>query len=226
MENHETLQYAGQQILYRVFAFMAGAISLSGFTAILFAQRPDLLMRSSFILPLLLIAQLVVVMVLSWRISALSYTTAQALFVGYALLMGATLSLIFQVYTTVSIIQVFFITAGMFGFMALYGAYTRTDLSQYRTLLFMTLVGLIIAGVVNFFLRSPMVDMVTAAIGVLLFSALTAFDIQNIKRLAAVLYARNEDINKIALIGALQLYLDFINLFLSLLRLFGKQRES
>jgi FtsH-binding integral membrane protein len=213
-----------KNLLYRVFAWMSAAVGISGLTAIALAQYPDLLAKAIAAWPILLIAQLGIVIILSWRIMTLSYFTAQVLFIIYAVLMGATLSVIFLVYTTQSIAQVFIIAAAMFAAMALYGAYTRTDLAQYRSLLFMTLVGLVIAGLVNIFLKSSMLDFVTAVVGVLLFSALTAFDIQNIQKLAGYLIEQGEDWNKIALLGALQLYLDFINLFLSLLRLFGQRK--
>lgn len=212
-------------LLYRVFTWMAMGVGLSGITALFVAQNPLLIYRYAFIVPLLLIAQFVLVIMLSWRISTLSYSTARAMFILYAIMNGATLSVIFQHYTIGSIAQVFFIAASMFATMALYGAYTKTDLAQWRNILFMALFGIIIAMVVNFFLHSTRLDFITSIIGVLLFSALTAFDIQNIQRLATTLLAREEDLNKIALIGALQLYLDFINLFLSLLRLFGKRQD-
>jgi len=223
--NSEQAVGQGRQILARVFAFMAAAVALSGFTAVAVAQNPEILTRSPWIFPFLMIAQLATVIALSWGISSMSYMTAQLLFIVYSVLTGATLSVIFQVYQLGSIVQIFFIAAAMFGGMAVYGMYTKTDLSRYRSILLMTLFGLIIALLVNIFLRSSMVDMISAGIGVLLFSALTAFDIQNIQRLTASLLVRDEDWQKIALIGALQLYLDFINLFLSLLRLFGKQKN-
>jgi len=212
-------------LLYRVFAWMAVGVGVSGITAIFVAQNPLLLYRYSFVLPLLLIGQLVLVMLLSWRIATLSYSAAKLMFIVYAVMSGATLSVIFQQYTTASIAQVFFIAASMFATMAIYGAYTKTNLAQWRNLLFMTLFGLVIALGVNIFLQSSRLDFIAAIVGVLLFSALTAFDIQNIQRLATSLLAREEDWNKIALLGALQLYLDFINLFLSLLRLFGRRQD-
>lgn len=212
-------------LLYRVFAWMAIGVGLSGVTAIFIAQNPLLLYRYSFVLPLLLIGQFILVIMLSWRIASLNYATAKIMFMVYAVMSGATLSVIFQQYTTTSIAQVFFIAASMFATMALYGAYTKTNLAQWRNLLYMTLFGLVVALLVNIFLQSSRLDFITAIIGVLLFAALTAFDIQNIQRLAASLFAREEDWNKIALIGALQLYLDFINLFLSLLRLFGRRQD-
>ena len=225
MHNVQNEQGSISFLLYRVFAWMAFGVGLSGATALFVAQNPALLTRYAAVLPLLLIAQLVVVIVLSWRIMSLSYPVAQMMFALYAIMSGATLSVIFSVYTTASIVQVFFIAASMFATMAIYGAYTKTNLAQFKNLLFMTLFGLVIAMVVNMFLHSSLVDFVTACVGVLLFAALTAYDIQNIQRLGAYLLARNEDLNKIALLGALQLYLDFINLFLSLLRLFGKRQN-
>lgn len=212
-------------LLYRVFAWMALGVGLSGATALFIAQNPALLHRYAAVWPLLLIGQFVLVLVLSWKIMSLSYPVAQLMFIAYAVMSGATLSVIFEVYTWASIAQVFFIAAAMFAVMALYGAYTKTDLAQWRSLLYMTLFGVVIAMLVNIFLKSAMLDFITAIIGVLLFAALTAFDIQNIQRLAQFMLDRGDDWSKIALIGALQLYLDFINLFLSLLRLFGQQKK-
>ncbi len=212
-------------LLYRVFAWMALGVGLSGATALFLAQNPELLHRYAAVWPLLLIGQFVLVLVLSWKIMSLSYPVAQLMFIAYAVMSGATLSVIFEVYTWASIAQVFFIAAAMFAVMALYGAYTKTDLAQWRSLLYMTLFGVVIAMLVNIFLKSAMLDFITAIIGVLLFAALTAFDIQNIQRLAQFMLDRGDDWSKIALIGALQLYLDFINLFLSLLRLFGQQKK-
>lgn len=224
MENFETMRPA-QMLLYRVFAWMAAAVGVSGVTAIFVAQNPTILTQYPIALPLLLIGQIVVVLLLSWRIMSLSYGAAQLLFLLYSIMTGATLSFIFAVYTTSSIAQVFFIAASMFATMAIYGAYTKTDLTKYRSILFMTLVGVVIAMLVNIFMRSSAFDFAIAIISVFLFSALTAFDIQNIQKLANYLLARDEDWNKIALLGALQLYLDFVNLFLSLLTLFGKRRD-
>ena len=225
MENGERTYGPAQQLLNRVFAWMTIAVGISGVTALVIAESKSVIMQNPWIFFGLLILQLIIVVVLSSRILSLSYPTAQVLFIGYSILSGATLSLIFAQYTYASIVQVFFIAAGMFGGMAVYGAYTKTDLTQYRSLLTMTLWGLIIAMVVNIFLGSSTLDFITAIIGVLLFSALTAFDIQNIQKLAMYLLGREEDFNKIALIGALQLYLDFINLFLFLLRMSGDRRR-
>lgn len=212
-------------IIYRVFLWMAIAIGIGGIAALFVAQNPILLTRYPFVLPILFIAQLALVLTLTWRLTSLSTTTARMLFLVYSIMNGATLSIVFSVYTTTSIAQVFFISAGMFAGAALYGAYTKTNLAQFQNLLFMTLWGIIIALLVNFFLHNQWLDFIVSIIGVLLFSALTAYDIQNIQRMTTYLIAREEDWNKIALLGALQLYLDFINLFLSLLRLFGKRSE-
>jgi FtsH-binding integral membrane protein len=225
MNNLQDEQGSASFLLYRVFAWMSVGVGLSGATAIFVAQNPELLTRYSVVLPFLLIAQLALVVVLSWRIMSLSYPVAQMMFIVYAIMSGATLSVIFTAYTKTSIVQVFFIAASMFATMAIYGAYTKTNLAQFKNLLFMTLWGVLIALLINIFLKSALVDFVTAIVGVLLFAALTAYDIQNIQRLSAYLLARDEDWNKVALLAALQLYLDFINLFLSLLRLFGKRQN-
>lgn len=225
-QNVEQFYGAARSLLYRVFAWMSVAVGISGLTALAIAQSRPALMQSPWAFFALFIVQLVIVIVLGQRIATLNYATAQLLFIIYSVASGATLSVIFLVYTTASITQVFFIAAGMFVSMALYGAYTKADLSQWRSLLMMMLWGMLIALIVNIFLKSAAFDFVLAVIGVVLFSLLTAYDIQNIQRMSAYLLARNEDFNKIALLGALQLYLDFVNLFLSLLRIFGKERQQ
>ena len=156
------------------------------------------------------------------RINKLSLTTATTLFIIYSALNGVTLSSIFFVYTMTSIAKVFFITAATFGATAFYGYVTKTDLTKFGSLFMMTLIGLIIATVVNLFLKSAMFDMILSYIGVILFVGLTAWDSQQIKRTLAMAPGLDEGSQKIALLGALNLYLDFINLFLYLLRIFGR----
>jgi uncharacterized protein len=135
-----------------------------------------------------------------------------------------TLSFLLLIYTAASVAQVFALTAGLFGVMALYGYVTKTDLTRWGNLLFMALIGLLLAMVVNVFLRNSVVDLALSALGVLIFVGLTAYDSQKIKQMAAAVDPESEMAAKVAIIGALRLYLDFINLFLRLLRLFGKRR--
>ena len=211
-----------QALMSRVFAWMSVAVGISGVAAVLTAGAQWLYNPTLFFV--LFFIQFGLVIGLSAGITRISYAAAQAMFILYALITGITLSSLFTIYTTASIAQVFFIAASMFAVMAIYGAYTKTDLSRYRSLLTMALIGLVISLVVNIFLKSSTLDFITSAVGVLLFCGLTAFDIQRIQQLATTLFERDEMWNKIALIGALQLYLDLLNLFLSLLNLSGKRK--
>ncbi|MBR5689423.1 MAG: Bax inhibitor-1/YccA family protein, partial [Prevotella sp.] len=160
----------------------------------------------------------------SARIEKLSLTTATLMFILYSVLNGATLATIFLAYSPEIITKTFFVTAGTFGAMAVYGYFTKSDLSSWGKLLIMAVIGLIIAGVVNMFLKSSMMDLVVSVLGVLIFVGLTAYDSQKIKRMLAMQTDMGETAQKVALMGALSLYLDFINLFLYLLRLFGRER--
>ena len=170
----------------------------------------------------LIIATFGLVIYTSARIRKLSLSTATTLFVIYSALMGVMLSSIFLVYSPMVITKTFFITAGTFGVMAVYGSVTKTDLSKWGNILFMALIGLIIASLVNVFLRSAMFDLIVSYIGVAVFIGLTAWDSQQIKRTLAMAPDMGETAQKIALLGALNLYLDFINLFLYILRIFGR----
>ncbi len=211
-------------VMRKTFGWMALCLLITALAAMgvvnsgLFYQ-----IASSGAMWLLIIAELVVVFVLSARIHKMSVTTATIMLIVYSALNGATLSVIFVVYSLGSIAKTFFITTGMFGVMALVGATTKRDLSKMGSILFMALIGLIIASLVNLFLRSSGLDWIISLIGVVLFTALTAYDVQRVKRLAAEtdLYDDTQ-VGRLAVISALSLYLDFINLFLYLLRFFGR----
>jgi FtsH-binding integral membrane protein len=171
-----------------------------------------------------MLAPLAMVMVLSFGIARLSVGTAQLLFWTFAALMGLSLSSIFLVYTGASITQTFFVTAASFGALSLYGYTTRRDLSGFGSFLFMGLIGIIIASLVNLFLQSSALQFAVSVIGVLVFAGLTAYDTQKIKEM----YFEGDDYStagKKAIMGALSLYLDFINLFLMLLRFMGNSRN-
>lgn len=174
---------------------------------------------------ILLIAPIVLVFVLSGMLDRLSFPAAASIFAAYAILLGMSLSPILLVYTEASLATTFFISAGMFGVMAVYGYVTKSNLSSWGNILIMALIGIIIASVVNFFLHNETMDYIISFIGIVLFSGLTAYDSQKFKALLAHYDGEiTDEVKKIALIGALQLYLDFINLFLYLLRIFGKRR--
>ena len=196
------------------------ALAITGVTAFGVASSPNLLaliFSSKLLFFGLIIAELALVILLTARLQKLSLTTATLVFVLFAVINGVTLSSIFVIYTMASIAQTFFICSATFGVMAVYGYTTKRDLSSMGKLLFMALIGLIIATVVNIFMRSSGLDMAISYIGVLVFVGLTAWDTQKIKLMLANAEDMGEGAQKIALIGALSLYLDFINL----LREFG-----
>lgn len=222
----QQLNAAYPVLMRKVFTWMALALAITGVVAWGVASSPAFvatLYQSSGLLIGLCIAEIALVWYVSARIQKLSLQTATTLFIIYSVLNGVTLSSIFLVYTMTSITSVFFITAGTFAAMALYGATTKKDLSKFGSLLFMALLGLIIATVVNMFVRSSGFSLIISYVGVLLFVGLTAWDTNQIKN-ALQNYAMDlsEGSQKIALLGALNLYLDFINLFLYLLRIFGR----
>ncbi|MEA2927630.1 MAG: uncharacterized protein QOG38_58, partial [Hyphomicrobiales bacterium] len=171
----------------------------------------------------LIFAPLGLVFFLSWRIDRLSVSTAQLLFFIYAALLGASLSIIFAVYTETSITRVFFISAAAFGGLSLWGYTTQRDLTGMGSFLMMGLIGIIIASLVNIFLKSSGLDWIISVIGVIVFAGLTAWDTQKIKEMYNV-YDDGTVSGRKAVMGALALYLDFINLFLMLLRIFGERR--
>lgn len=165
------------------------------------------------------------VLILTARLNRLSLLTGTLMFIAYSILNGVTMSAIFLAYTASSITSTFFICAGTFGVMSLYGMFTKTDLSSVGKMLYMALIGLVIATVVNLFLRSPMVSYIASYVGVVIFVGLTAWDTQKIKNMLADADYMDEGAQKLALLGALTLYLDFVNLFLYLLRIFGGKKD-
>ena len=207
-----------------VYNYMAGGVALTGvvayFTNVYFGQA---LASNQVLMYALIFAPLILVFFLSWRIDQLAAGTARALFFLYAALLGASLSVIFAVYTASSITQVFFISAAAFGGLSLWGYTTRRDLTAMGSFLMMGLIGIIIASLVNIFLRSRGLDWIISIIGVIVFAGLTAWDTQKIKEMYSA-YDDGTVAGRKAVMGALTLYLDFINLFLMLLRLFGGRR--
>jgi len=178
---------------------------------------------NSSLMWVVMLAPLGIVFYISFSIRKMSAAKAQGAFWVFAALMGASLSSIFLVYTGASVARVFFITAGTFGAMSIYGYATKRDLTKFGSFLMMGLIGIIIASIVNIFMKSPMMYFVISIIGVLVFVGLTAYDTQKIKNMYLVSDS-GEVMGKKAVMGALTLYLDFINLFLMLLRLFGQRR--
>ena len=221
-------QDAASIFLAKVFNWMAVGLAITGVTAYFTASTglATIIIGSPLFL-IIAIGTLGLVFFLSARIDKIQATTASSLFIGYSLLNGLFFSTIFLRYTNSSIGSTFLITAGMFGAMAVYGLVTKRDLSGWGSFLFMGLIGIIIASVVNIFLKSSGVYWVTSMIGVLIFTGLTAYDVQKIKRMGeeGIMEQGEAAITKGSIMGALALYLDFINLFLMLLRFFGGARD-
>ena len=208
--------------MIRVYNYMAGGVALTGLVAYFTNQLLGPTLYNSPIMWVLIFAPLALVFFLSWRIDRLSASTALALIFVYAALLGASLSIIFAVYTGASITRVFFISAAAFGGLSLWGYTTQRDLTGMGSFLMMGLIGIIIASIVNIFLGSSALGFAISVIGVLVFTGLTAYDTQKIKEMY---YAGDDDVvsGRKAIMGALNLYLDFINLFLMLLRLLGNR---
>lgn len=213
-------------VMRRVYFKMFLAMIVTAVTSVFVAGNEAILtlIFSSRVAPIvLLVLQVGVVLILSGRIQKLSTGTASLLFYLYSVLTGVTLSVILLVYTASSIAQTFFITAAVFAAMSIYGYFTSNDLSRFGSIMFMALIGLIVCSLVNMFFKSSTMDWIISFAGVLIFIGLTAWDTQKIKYMTA--YADESIVGKIATIGALNLYLDFVNLFLYLLRFFGDSRD-
>ncbi|MEL6593820.1 MAG: Bax inhibitor-1/YccA family protein [Bacteroidota bacterium] len=208
----------------QVFSTMAIGLLLTAVAAYFVSQSETLMLFffTGIMRWVTLLAPLGLVWYLSARVNRMSFSQASIAFGVYATILGISLATIFYFYSLGTLAKVFSITAGTFGTMALIGYTTKIDLSKMGSILYMALIGLIIAMVVNLLLvESTMMDMIISVLGVLIFSGLTAYDMQKIITIGAVIDAESEDGKKMALMGALNLYLDFINLFLFLLRLFG-----
>lgn len=216
-------------LMRKVYVWMTLALVITGFTAFTVASSANLItaiVTNKLLFWGLIAAELGLVFWVSARINRMSVTTATLLFTLYSVLNGITLSVIFLAYTATSITSVFFITAGTFGVMSAIGYFTKADLSSWGKLLLMALIGLIIATLVNAFLiKSGGFSLILSYVGVLIFVGLTAYDTQSIKKMLIQAGDTTEEGQKIALLGALSLYLDFINLFLYLLRIFGSNRN-
>lgn len=221
--------------MMKVYGYMFMGLSFTGFMAFAVTRVPELqqllfaidatgrYVPSGFTW-FLLFAQVGAVLFLSLRINHLQASTARLIFFAYAVLMGLSLSSVFLVYTGASLSRVFFITSSVFGAMTLYGYVTKRDLTGFGSFLFMGLIGIVLASLVNIFLKSSMMDFIVSVLGVLIFTGLTAYDTQRIKEI----YYENDSgevQSKKAVMGALALYLDFINLFLHLLRFLGDRRN-
>ncbi|MBR4962708.1 MAG: Bax inhibitor-1/YccA family protein [Muribaculaceae bacterium] len=214
-------------LMKSVYMWMTLALGITGVVALYVAQSADLLyslFSNSILFWGLIIAEFALVMVISARLLKMSFTTALMLFMLYSVINGLTLSVIFALYTKASVASTFFVTAGTFGIMSLIGYFTKKDLSKFGGILFMLLIGLVIATLVNIFWANDTLYWITTYAGVLIFVGLTVYDTNKIKRMLESSYGEDEVTQKLALMGALTLYLDFINLFLYLLRILGDRR--
>ena len=236
--NNSNIETSGVQtkdavstFLANVFTYMGGALAITGLLAYWFGSTPSLI--TYLINPLggatilgyvVMFSPLAFVLVMSFAFKKLSSFALLGLFILYAVVMGLSMSFIFLAYTASSIASTFFITAATFGVMAVLGYTTKQDLTKFGSILIMALIGIIIASVVNMFLGNGMLDIIISCVGVLVFIGLTAYDVQKLKRIGAGVEYGSESSNKLAIMGALNLYLDFVNLFMMLLRFFGDRR--
>ena len=225
-----SLQQANEKITRRfitaVYGWMVAALAISGAAAFAVFNSQALftfIFGSKFTFFGLIIAEFALVFFLTAGIRKMSFTAAAVSFVAYSLINGLTLSSVFFIYTRTSIVRIFVITALMFAAMCVYGVTTKSDLNSARKYLMMGVIGLVIASLINMFMRSSSLDWLISFVAVGVFTGLTAYDSQKISQ-AAQYAQNNEAYKKVAVIGALELYLDFINIFIALLRLFGKRR--
>lgn len=225
-EREAVIERSFPALMKKVYIWMTLALAITGMTSWLVANSPAIL-AAVFGNPILfwgmIIAEFGLVMWLSAGIRKMSLTTATLLFILYSVVNGVTMASIFIIYTMESIASTFFITAGTFGAMSIVGYKTSKDLSGMGRYLIMALIGLIIATIVNIFVGSTLMATIISYIGVLVFVGLTAYDTQKIKELFMNADEYNPDVQKYAVLGSLTLYLDFINLFLYLLRIFGRR---
>lgn len=221
-----------KSFLANVFTYMTGALAITGVISYWFSSTESLMSMlinvetggMTMLGWIVMFAPLIFVIAMSASFNKLSSFALLLLFIAYSAVMGVSLSFIFLMYTSGSIASTFFITAGTFGAMAFLGYTTNQDLTKFGGILRMALIGIIIAMLVNFFIGSSTMDYIISCLGVLIFTGLTAYDVQKLKRIGSGEEFGGEAANKLAIMGALTLYLDFINLFLFLLRLFGDRR--
>lgn len=212
----------------RVYGWMSFALALSALSAATTVSTPGLLrlvIGNRVVFFALILGELGLVLYLGTALARMSLTAARATLIVYSLLNGLTLSAVFLAYTTESIGTTFLVTGATFGAMSLYGYVTKRDLTRFGSFLFMGLIGVVIASLVNIFLRNDAVYWVTTYLGVIVFVGLAAYDTQKIKAMGAEAGYGGDAAGKVAVFGALALYLDFVNLFLMLLRLLGRRRD-
>jgi len=216
-----------QRFIVKVFGWMAAALAITGGVALWTASTPSMIefiFANRGVFFTLLIVQVLLVISLAGWVKKMSSPTATLIFILYSILTGFVFSALFLVYTAGSLASTFLITGGMFAVMSIYGWTTGNDLTKFGSLLFMLLIGLIIASIVNIFMNSPVLYWISTYVGIFIFTGLVAYDTQKIKEMGGYLEEGSEEHRKGAVIGALNLYLDFINLFMMLLRIFGDRR--
>ena len=222
----EQTEVRQRSVISQAYIWMMVGLAVTGLVSLLTVTSPfmlSLIYNPPIVFFGLLVVEIILVIVLAAAIMRLPTGVATTLFIVYAALNGVTLSGIFYAYSLPSLATTFFITAGTFGIMGIYGYTTKRDLTRIGNLALMALLGVILATVVNFFLQNPIVYWITTYLGVLIFVALIAYDTQKLKRMNAA--AGGDSARRLSILGALMLYLDFINLFLFLLRIFGRQRD-
>lgn len=239
-ENYNTQRSMTQDMtrsfVSNVFLWMFAALGITASAAYLFGTNEALFSmlvkvtaegttKMSILGWIVTFAPFIIIIATSANINKMSVQKAVLCYVIYSILMGVSLSFIFWTYTTASIFKTFIISAGMFGVMAVVGYTTKTDLTKFGSFLFMALIGIIIASLVNFFMHSARLDYIISIAGVLIFTGLTAFDVQKIKEIGNSGINEGDMMAKLTILGALTLYLDFLNLFLYLLRIFGESRD-
>jgi len=224
-----------KSFLANVFTYMSAALGITGLIAYLFGTDINLLAilyhvengiltKPNVLGYIVMFAPFGFVLLMSGGFQRFSSLTLSVLFVIFAVLMGMSLSTIFLIYTGTSIFSTFIITAGTFGIMAVLGYTTKTDLTKFGSILMMGLIGIILASIVNMFVGSGTMELIISVLGVLIFTGLTAYDVQKLKRIGSGVEYGTDTTNKLAIMGALNLYLDFINLFLFLLRFMGNRK--
>jgi FtsH-binding integral membrane protein len=231
-DRYEDTSAVSKTFLSSVFSWMAVALAITGIVAYEFGTTPEyigMLFKPqggmSILGYIIMFAPLVFVFLISGGYQRFSASVLLALYLVFSVLMGMSISYIFLIYTHSSIFQIFFIASAMFGSMALLGYTTKTDLTKFGSIMIMGVIGIIIASIINMFMHSSTMNYVISFIGVLVFTGLTAYDVQKLKEMGAKTEQGTESASKLAIMGALTLYLDFINLFMFLLRLFGNRRS-
>lgn len=227
-ENYSMPVSSTRDFMYKVYGWMSAALAVTAGIAYYIGTTPAVYMeiyKSQFLFIGIMVAQVALALFFMWKLASMTYSQAVVAFMTYAMLVGVTTSAIFLVYTMASIYMAFVVAAGMFAAMALYGYFTNSDLTSMGSFLTMGLFGVMIAMLVNMWFKSPVADYYISLISVGIFTLLTAYDVQKIKQVAQAPIADMDTRHKLAVYGAFTLYLDFINLFLNLLRVLGKKRD-